>query len=71
MNEGEQREFFIKYRKKRDEDINAYLSSKIKQPKQIKLNEKIIASVTLTDAEKLLLKKLGISLSEFKKLKGE
>jgi hypothetical protein len=70
LNESEQREFFINYRKKRDDDINTYINSKIKQPKKqaVKSNKEI--TVTITETEKLLLKKLGISMSEFKKLKG-
>jgi hypothetical protein len=71
LNDSQQREFFSKYRKKRDDDIITYQNSKIKVKKE-KSNKIITVKVTetikISDEEKLLLKKLGISMSEFKKL---
>jgi hypothetical protein len=69
LSESEQKEFFAAYRKKRDEDISNYKASKIKQPK--KSNNEVKATVSVSEAEKLLLKKLGINLTELKKLRGE
>ena len=75
LSESAQREFFIAYRKRRDEDINAYIIAHTKQPRKTKqgtltlTNKEENVKITFTDSEKLLLKKLMISMTEFKKLK--
>jgi hypothetical protein len=69
MTDSEQREFFAKYRKKRDEDINSYYNSKIKTSNKKEITGEVNnVKITLSDTEKILLKKLGISITEFKKL---
>jgi hypothetical protein len=58
---------FAEYRQRREIDIQTYIASKIKVPKGKKPG---IVNFTLTDSEKELMKKLGLTQKDLKQMKN-
>jgi len=64
----EQVKMFAEYRKRRNIDIQTYIASKVKVTKGKKSGN---VNFTLTDSEKELIKKLGLSQKDLMKMKME